>query len=404
LEPKAKYRIVKRDRQASAGSQDAAGLWPGARAGTLAPVPLDWDAIDAEFARLVDIEGLELDRARIERFARDIAAGRLGPASNAFARVELAQPGQIEHQADWSEAQRRRYLERGHEALARGRVAVAVLNGGMATRFGGEVKGIVEAVGGRTFLEIKLHQARRQGEVPFLVMNSFATHARTRAFLEAHPLAEGVELFLQDVSVRLTPRGELFRGADGALSLYAPGHGDFPAALRRAGLTESLGKRGVQLLQLSNIDNLGAELDPLLIGYHLEHGRLLSAELADTLPGDVGGAPAVADGRLQIVEGFRFPAGFDFARLPCMATNTFLISLELLEWEREFTWFYVEKSVDGRVAVQMERLINELSAWTDTAYLVTPRGGAQGRFFPIKTREDLLRLRADPELVARFSA
>ena len=70
------------------------------------------------------------------------------------------------------------------------RVAVAVLNGGMATRFGGDVKGIIEAVGGRTFLEMKLAQARGFGRVPFLIMNSFATHARTLEFLAAHGLGE----------------------------------------------------------------------------------------------------------------------------------------------------------------------------------------------------------------------
>jgi UTP--glucose-1-phosphate uridylyltransferase len=366
-------------------------------------VRVDWESVEAEFGRLVGVEGLALDRQRLETFADGIASGRIGPRGNVFAHVEPAGPEQIDAVDRWSKAQRQRYRNRGCEALADGRVAVAVLNGGMATRFGGEVKGIVEAVEGRTFLEIKLAQARRQGDVPFLVMNSFATHAATLAFLERRRLSDGVETFLQDVSLRLTPRGELFRGADGALSLYAPGHGDFPDALRRAGLVESLGKRGVELLQLSNIDNLGAELDPLLIGYHQEHGKPLTAEVARTVPGDVGGTPGVADGRLQIVEGFRFPPGFDFARVPFLATNTFLMSMELLRVERPFTWFYVEKRVDERIAVQMERLINELSSWVDTAYLATPRSGPEGRFFPIKTREDLARLRSDPQLVARFS-
>ena len=86
-----------------------------------------------------------------------------------------------------------------------------------------------------------------------------------------------------------------------------------------------------------------------------------------------------------------------------MATNTFAISLALLEREYPLSWFYVEKQVDGRTAVQMERLVNELSSFVPTGYLVTPRGGERGRFFPIKTRADLEALRADEALVRRFS-
>jgi len=79
------------------------------------------------------------------------------------------------------------------------------------------------------------------------------------------------------------------------------------------------------------------------------------------------------------------------------------MSLRLLEAGHALSWFYVEKSVDGRTAVQMERLVNELSRFADTTYVATPRGGPRGRFFPIKTREDLERLRADAALVRRFA-
>jgi UTP--glucose-1-phosphate uridylyltransferase len=265
------------------------------------------------------------------------------------------------------------------------------------------VKGIIEAVRGRSFLEVKLAQARRFGAVPFLIMNSFATHARTLEFLAARGLADDAEVFLQSVSLRLTPEGDVLRDAAGRVSLYAPGHGDFPGALRRSGMLSRLRARGVETLVLSNIDNLGAELDPLVIGFHLARGRALTAELAATLPGDVGGAPAFVGDQLQIVEGFRFPAGFDFSTVPFMATNTFALSLDLLAREYPLSWFYVEKSVEDRTAVQMERLVNELSSFVPTSYLATPRSGPTGRFFPIKTRDDLAALRADTQLVRRFA-
>jgi UTP--glucose-1-phosphate uridylyltransferase len=365
----------------------------------------DWQAIEGELSGQLDTgAALLLDPALLRGFARDIRSGRLSRAANAYAAAPRPAGSPPVELSEELGARRLEHEARGREAIRAGRIAIAVLNGGMATRFGGEVKGIVPAVGGRTFLEIKLAQAADLGPVPFLVMNSFATHARTLAFLRERGLEARVDPFLQYVSLRFTPTGDPFRGADGRLSPYAPGHGDFPAALRASGLVPKLRARGVELVLLSNIDNLGAELDPLLVGYHLAHGRPITAEVARTLPGDVGGAPAFADGRLQIAEGFRFPPGFDFSSVPFIATNTFLFSLDALLEPRELSWFYVEKQVEGRTAVQMERLVNELTAHFDTAYLATPRGGPAGRFFPIKTREDLDALRADPALVARFSA
>ncbi len=383
----------------------------GRKAGEIpGDVAIDWPEIEREVdaqlarARVADRDELELDRAQIEAHARAIAAGRLSKSSNAVAGdVEPAGAAHVETLAGLPGVERAELEVLGAEEIARGRVAVAVLNGGMATRFGGDVKGIIEAVGGKTFLEVKLAQARRFGPVPFLIMNSFATDARTREFLAKRGLEAEVEVFLQSVSLRLTPIGDVFREASGEVSLYAPGHGDFPGALARSGALERLAERGVRTILLSNIDNLGAELDPLVVGLHVARGRALTAEVAATLPGDVGGTPAFVAGKLQIIEGFRFPPSFDFARVPFMATNTFALSLELLVTPWPLTWFYVEKSVDGRTAVQMERLVNELSSFVETTYLATPRSGPTGRFYPIKTREDLERLRADRELVRRLA-
>jgi UTP--glucose-1-phosphate uridylyltransferase len=367
-------------------------------------VRFDWNAIDREFdAILGDRGGVSLDRERIERFAADIAAGRIGPESARLGEdPEPPQPGDID---DWTAVpadEARRLADAGRAAIAAGQVAVVVLNGGMATRFGGAVKGVVEAVAGRSFLEIKLEQVRRQGPVPFLAMNSFATHAQTREFLASRGLEREVDTFLQFVSLRLTPEGDLFRDGAGRISPHAPGHGDFPEALRVSGLLERLERRGVRAILLSNVDNLGADLDPGLIGYHLGHRRALTVEVARPLAADVGGAPMRARGKLQVIEGFRFPRGFDLGRVPWVNTNTFTFSLAALRDPFPLTWFYVQKQVDGRSAVQMERLVGQVSAFVDTAYVGIPRAGERGRFLPVKTPADLEALRADPGLRRRF--
>ena len=78
----------------------------------------------------------------------------------------------------------------GLDALAAGRVAQVVLAGGMATRFGGVVKGVVEALDGRSFLAWKLGETERLGEalgveIPVALMTSFATDDETRAHVAA---------------------------------------------------------------------------------------------------------------------------------------------------------------------------------------------------------------------------
>jgi len=260
-------------------------------------------------------------------------------------------------------------------------VAAAVLNGGMATRFGGAVKGLVEAVDGVSFLEWKLRDAERAC-VPFVLMNSFATDAATRAFLGDR--REDVLLFAQSVLLRLNPDGSIFPGP----SPYSPGHGDFADFVP----VEALRARGVRTVMLSNVDNLGARVDPRVVAAHRSAGNPLTVEVA-AAAGEPGGAPVRVEGRPMVVEGFRFPPGFDAAALPVVNTNSLVIDLDALERRYPLTWLYVEKEVDGRPAVQLERLVNELSAFLPTTYLLVPREGRRSRFVPVKTPEDLERAR-----------
>jgi UTP--glucose-1-phosphate uridylyltransferase len=103
----------------------------------------------------------------------------------------------------------------------------------------------------------------------------------------------------------------------------------------------------------------------------------------------MGGAPARVDGRMMLLETMRFPPDFDHESIPVFNTNTALIDVEALEQPYDLTWLYVEKDVGGRTAVQLERVYHEITAFLPTTYLVVPRSGPRGRFFPIKTPADL---------------
>jgi len=348
--------------------------------------------LDAATRELLDRYGF--DERLFEHLRARVVAGELSAAANAVrGRVEPARNADLALVPASGGPPYAEALEAGLAALRRGEVAVAVLNGGMATRFGGLVKGVVEAVDGLSFLELKLRETERVATaagaaIPFAVMNSFATDDATQAFLAARGIDRALT-FSQSVSLRLTREGELFREPDGSLSPYAPGHGDFGPALRASGFLDELRRRGTRLLMLSNVDNLGARPDPVVVGMHLRSGRRLTTEVVAKEPGDRGGAPARVDGRPLLVEGFRFPPGFDQSRIRVFGTNSFVVDLDVLAAEYPLTWFYVEKTVGGRPAVQLERLVNELTAFLPTLFLEVPRTGPRGRFFPVKEPGDL---------------
>lgn len=346
-------------------------------------------AVDEATREVLDRYGF--DAERFERLRAWVADGSLSPESNVVrGRVEPPAPEDIVTLPERGEDEEARAA--GLDVLRRGEAAIVVLNGGMATRFGGVVKGTVEVLDGRSFLELKLASAAEVGErlgvpIPAAVMTSFATDLATREFVAARGLPEPL-YFSQSVSLRLEPDGDLFRGTDGRPSLYSPGHGDFLEAVRASGTLERLRGDGVRYVVVSNVDNLGARIDPAVLGMHVLGGRPMTSEVARK-QGDMGGAPARVDGRPQLLEAPRFPPGFDQDSIPVFNVNTVTFDLAALDRDWELTWLYVEKEVEGRRAVQLEHLFHEASAFVPTTYLEVPRSGPRGRFFPVKTPADL---------------
>lgn len=353
--------------------------------------------VDLETRAVLDRFGF--DEPLFESLQARVAAGKLSRETN-LVRGEIEPPAStdITHLPAPEERGFDEARAAGLDALARDEVAQVILAGGMATRFGGVVKAVLAAVDGRSFLEAKLVQTaaledRLGCRVPVALMTSFATDDAIRAHVAERRLGEPL-VFSQFVSLRLEASGELFLDAEGNASLYAPGHGDLFPALRRSGTLATLRERGVRLVQISNVDNLGARVDPVVVGAHLLAGKPLTCEVARK-EGDMGGAPVRVDGRLQLVEGPRFPPSFDQALAPVFNTNTALFDIGALDFDYDLTWLYVEKAVEARTAVQLERLYHEVSALVPTQYLEVPRRGPRGRFSPIKTPSDLDRAQDD---------
>jgi UTP--glucose-1-phosphate uridylyltransferase len=282
-----------------------------------------------------------------------------------------------------------------------------VLAGGMATRMGGVVKALVEAVDGLTFLDVRLREMdaaeRRYGRrPPLFMMTSAATDGPITEALGGRLDDPSIGLFRQGVALRETPDGDVFRDDAGNPSEYAQGHGDLVDAFRDSRLLTQFVEGGGRTLMLANLDNLGATLDPAVTGWHLAHGAALTCEVVEA-GGDRGGWPVRWNGRPVILEDFRLPPGFDPATAGVFNTNTFHVdAAALLAHEADWTWFRVEKEVDGRVAIQRERLLGELTSHLDTRFLLVPRTGPGSRFLPVKDHDELAARR--PELRAALAA
>ncbi len=297
----------------------------------------------------------------------------------------------------------------GEKIMKSGELAFCTMAGGMATRMGGIVKALAEVIPGHTFLQMRLAENRSASHaadrrVPLWLMTSEATHDEIVAALKQENAPAHVAAFRQNLSLRLNPDGSLFRGDDGQPSEHATGHGDLVDALRRSKLLDAFVAGGGKYVWITNVDNLGASIDPVVLGQFAqaaERGFDVQCEVCRK-EGDKGGIPVHAEGKLQVLEEFRLPAGFDPAAVSVFNTNTFLVRAEpLLRQPLTWTYFEVEKKVDGRPAIQFERLLQEITAQMRSTYLEVSRDGASSRFLPVKDFDELAKRRANIEVVAR---
>ena len=349
------------------------------------------DEVDPAARAILERHGFDADR--FEALRAGLVDGTRTVAGNVVSGVvEPPEPSDLIPLPAPGEPGFDEAVEAGLAALRAGAIAMVVLAGGMATRFGGGVKAVAEAIDGRSFLELKLDETRRLAEafgaeIPIALMTSFATDEVVEAHVRERGLGQPFR-FRQTAAPRLHPDGRVYLEADGRASLYGPGHGDLLAAIRDSGALADLRRLGVRSVMVSNVDNLAARIDPAIVGMHVLAGAPLTVEVVEKRS-DTGGAPARVDGIPQLLEAMRFPPDFDQSRIPVFNTNTALITVEALAEPVELTWLLAEKRVENDPVVQFERLYHELSAHVATTFLVVPREGPRGRFLPVKEPTDL---------------
>ena len=115
---------------------------------------------------------------------------------------------------------------------------------------------------------------------------------------------------------------------------------DTATCSRRSGIpgrSQSSSGWASRSIVVSNVDNLGARIDPAVAGMHVLGGTPLTVEVV-AKGADTGGAPARVDGTPQLLEAIRFPADFDQSRIPVFNTNTSWITVDALDRPVDLTW------------------------------------------------------------------
>jgi UTP--glucose-1-phosphate uridylyltransferase len=195
-----------------------------------------------------------------------------------------------------------------------GRAAALKLNGGLGTGMGLErAKSLLVARDELSFLDVIARQIlalrREHGvSIPLLFLNSFNTDADTSAALASYPeLRAGLPLTVMQNKVPKVLQETLAPAewpAEPDLEWCPPGHGEVYVVLRTSGVLDALLERGIEYLFISNADNLGATLDPAILGYLAHHRIPFLMEVSRRSEADKkGGHVALRrDGRLVLRE------------------------------------------------------------------------------------------------------
>ena len=328
------------------------------------------------------------DRVQHEQIRADLRSGRIGLAQNrlpASADIRDVAPSDV---SDASEGLPEALHALGLAALREGAVAVVTLAAGAGSRWT-QGAGVVKALnpfcklGGRhrSFVEVHLAKSRRVSRevgvpLPHIITTGYLTHAPIAAQLE---IAAGYNypgpLLLspgRTVGLRLVPMARDLRFAWEELpqqlldeqaqkvreSLHAAlinwaqqagegsdytdnlplqclhpvGHWfELPNLFKNGVLARLLAERPqLRTLMLHNIDTVGADVDPAILGAHLHSGATMTVEVITRRVEDRGGGLARVDGQLRLIEGLALPREEDEFRLSYYNSNTFWVDIDRL--------------------------------------------------------------------------
>lgn len=187
--------------------------------------------------------------------------------------------------------------------------------------------------------------------------------------------------------------------------LHPVGHFYEVPNLLRNGVMAALLKERPQLryLMLHNIDTLGANPDPALLGQHIQSGACLTFEVITRRLEDRGGGLAKVNGRVRFVEGLAMPREEAEFRLSYYNSNTAWIDLDKFLAALNLTREDIVAGDDQKIMAGIRALAAKLPTYITLKDVKKRWGHGQEDVFPVAQFEKLWGdLTALPEIDSRF--
>jgi UDP-N-acetylglucosamine pyrophosphorylase len=158
---------------------------------------------------------------------------------------------------------------------------------------------------------------------------------------------------------------------------------------------------GLKHLLLHNIDTLGADADPALLGAHIQSGAALTFEVIARHLEDRGGGLARVNGRPRLVEGLALPREETEFELSYYNSNTCWINLEKL-----LAIFQLDRADlgdDAKVTAAIRQVAARMPTYITLKEVKKRWGHGQEDIFPVTQFEKLwVDMTALPEVDSRF--
>ena len=402
------------------------------------------------------------DDVQHEIIRKDLRMGRIGLAQNRLPASTKIEDVARDDLSDWEQLQGDTDLVSiGTQAIQSGEVAVVTLTAGVGSRWTNGA-GTVKAVNPfcrfagkhRTFLATHLAKTRKTSRafntlVPHVFTTSYLTHPPIQAALErtenygyagpVHlstgrsiglrliPMARDLRFAWEELSqqrldeqkekVRESSRAALLQWAqdrgeasdytDNLISqcMHPIGHWYEFANLLRNGTLERLfdEQPNLNYLFIHNIDTLGANLDPALLGFHIQAAAALTFEVIPRWFDDQGGGLARVDGRLRLLEGLAIPHEADEFKLSYYNSNSNWLNLKhllnLFELDQD------DLKHKDKVTRAIRRIANRIPSYVTLKDVKKRWGHAQEDVFPVAQFEKIWGdMTAMHELACRYAA
>ena len=423
----------------------------------LFPRPKTGSARSGSLSELLEANGF--DREQHEQIRADLKSGRTGLSQNRLPASTTLEDVRPEDVFDATGGLDETFRQTGLAALAAGEVGVVSLAAGAGSRWT-QGAGVVKALHPfckfagihRTFMEVHLAKSRRIGRLagawmPHVFTTSYLTHQPIADYLarQSNYGYQGPAILSQgrSVGLRMVPmiRDLLFAWEEqpqqlldeqkqkmreslhaaligwarqtGEASDYTDnlplqcmhpvGHWFEIANLLRNGTLRDLLAQRPQLktLMLHNIDTLGADVDPALLGRHLNEGACLSFEVITRRIEDRGGGLARVNGQVRLVEGLAMPreeAEFDLSYY-----NTLTTWINIDKLLAVFRLTRADLGDEEKVAAAVRALAARMPTYITLKDVKKRWGHGQEDIFPVAQFEKLWGdMSALPEVDCRF--